>query len=153
MMNKVTKVGICLLLISGAASALVVKMETPELTEKAREIVIGHVVDMQSRWNEDRDYIFTYVTVHVDEYVKGGGERSVTIKIPGGAIGDLQLRVSDIPEFAVGEKVVLFLTDEYPDYCDLLGLFQGKYTVVEGRVLERDIELEHFLNEIDFYLR
>jgi hypothetical protein len=128
-------------------------METSELTEKAAQIVIGRVMDMKSVWNEDRNYIFTYVTVDVDGYIKGTGENTVTVKIPGGAIGDIRLRVSDIPEFSDGEKVVLFLTDKYPDHSNLLGLYQGKYTIVDDRVLEKDADLEDFLNEIRFHLR
>jgi hypothetical protein len=153
MIRKPLWTGICLLLIAGMTNALVIKMDTPELTEKAKQIVIGHVVNMQSEWTQDRAKIFTYVTVQVEEYVKGTGNLEVTVKIPGGSVGDITLRVSDIPEFTVGEKVLLFLTDEYTDYCDLMGLFQGKYTIVENRVLEKDIELEDFLNEIDFHLR
>jgi hypothetical protein len=145
--------GICLLLVVGLASALVVKMETPELVDRADQIVTGRVLDVRSEWNDSRDYIFSYITVRVDEYVKGTGGRDVVVKIPGGAIGDIQLRVSDIPDFAEGETVVLFLTDDYPEHSNLLGLFQGKYTAVEGRLLENGADLGEFLNEIRYHLR
>jgi hypothetical protein len=154
MIRKPLWTGICLLLIAGMANALVVKMDTPELTEKAKQIVIGHVVNVQSEWHDENQMIFTYVSVQVEEFVKGTGRNTVTVKIPGGTLEDQDLRlwVSDIPEFSIGERVVLFLKDMTP-HTNLLGLFQGKYTVVDDRVLERDIELDEFLNEIRFHLR
>jgi hypothetical protein len=154
MIRKMMRLGICFLLIAGAASALVVKMEIPELTTKAKQIVVGDVVDMKSVWDEGRQTIFTYVSVRVEEYVKGTGSDMITVKIPGGVLEDRDLRlwVSDIPEFRVGERVVLFLKEMSP-HTNLLGLFQGKYTVVNDRVLEKDIGLDEFLNEIRFNLR
>ncbi len=137
-------------------TALMVERNIEELTYEADSILIGEVKSMESRWNEDRTLIYTYVTISARDYVKKlpniGESEEITVKIPGGEVGDIGLRVSDMPDFREGEQVFLFLRRERPTIFRVVGLFQGKYTVEDGRaknkVLGREIPLDSFVSQI-----
>jgi len=161
MRRKLTLSVIIFSLITGfftiQGSTLVVKKTVEELTYEADFILIGKVKDMESRWNKEKTLIYTYVTVSVTKYIKRILEmeepKEITVKIPGGEVGDIALKVSDTPEFMEGEEVFLFLRLEELPIFRVAGLFQGKYTIEEGRVknkvLEREIPLDSFINQIE----
>ena len=138
-------------------SALVIKKSVEELTYEADSILIGEVKSIESRWNKERTLIYTYVTIFVRKYTKalpGMKEvREITIKVPGGEVGDIGLKVSDTPEFREGEEVFLFLRIEKSPIFRVAGLFQGKYTIEDGKakneVLEREISLDIFIGQIE----
>jgi len=135
---------------------LVVKKTVEDLTYEADSILIGKVKEMESQWNSERTLIYTYVAVSVTEYVKRIPEmeepREITVKVPGGEVGDIALKVSDTPEFVKGEEVFLFLRLEKLPVFRVAGLFQGKYTIEDGKVknkvLEREIPLDSFIGQI-----
>lgn len=79
----------------------------------AARIVVAVVTDMQARFdvNEHGDQlIVTQVMLSVDESLKGSGSSVVAVDVEGGTIGDLTLRVSDMPTFQRGERAVFFLS-------------------------------------------
>ncbi len=137
-------------------TALMVEKTMEELTYEADSILIGEVTGMESRWNEDRTLIYTYVTISPRDYVKKlsnmGESEEITVKIRGGEVDGIGLRVSDTPEFREGEEVFLFLKKERPTIFRVAGLFQGKYTVEDGRaknkVLGREIPLDILVSQI-----
>jgi hypothetical protein len=55
-----------LLVVSPAVSASVEKMSVEDLTRQADIILIGNIVDVQSKWGLQRDKIYTYSTVSVE---------------------------------------------------------------------------------------
>ncbi|MBI4832656.1 MAG: hypothetical protein HY801_14110 [Candidatus Lindowbacteria bacterium] len=115
-------------ILSSHAQALLIEKPLDELVAESDSIIRGFVTETRSEWNPERTLIHTYVTVEVKEAIKGlPGRRSETIKLPGGEVGDIGLRVEDVPGFSVGEEVILFLRAEHPR---LTGLSQGKYTVI-----------------------
>jgi len=138
-------------------SALVIKKSVEELTYEADAILIGEVEDIESRWNKERTLIYTYVSVSVTEYIKRileiGEPKEITVKVPGGEVGDIGLKVSDTPEFREGEEVFLFLRIEELPIFRIAGLFQGKYIIEDGKakneVLEREISLDIFIDQIE----
>lgn len=144
-------VAVCLLVmtflvLSGTALAAVEDLTLEELVSRARLIVRGRVIDTTARWNADHTRIYTYVTIRPTEYIKGASKTGdLVIEVPGGTVGDLTLRVTDVPTFKEGEDTVVFLRDEY---FQVVGWYQGKYTVEEGIVLERKQPLQTFIAEI-----
>jgi hypothetical protein len=138
-------------------TALMVRKSIEELTYEADSILIGEVKSMESRWNEDRTLIYTYVTISPRDYVKKlsnmGESEEITVKIRGGEVDGIGLRVSDTPEFREGEEVFLFLKKERLTIFRVAGLFQGKYTVEDGRaknkVLGREIPLDILVSQIN----
>ncbi len=144
-------------------SALVVQKDVEQLTQESDLIVMGEVRNMESRWNDDRTLIYTYVTVFVSEYIKDdlalkqsnkNGDQEIVVRISGGKVGDISLIVSDTPEFKEGEEVFLFLRkgNDLKASLNVAGLFQGKYTVEDGmiknKVLGLQIALEEFTSHI-----
>ena len=83
-----------------------------ELVELSETIVAGEVLDMRSSWTADRRQIFTTVTLRTDRRLKGGGGALIRFRIPGGTVGDTRLRVTHSPQFAVGERALVFLAGE-----------------------------------------
>ena len=138
-------------------AALVVKKSIEELTHEADSILVGEVKSMESRWNKERTLIYTYITISVRKYTKALPNikevKEITVKVPGGEVGDIGLKVSDTPEFREGEEVFLFLRIEKLPIFRVAGLFQGKYTIEEGKVknkvLEREIPLNSFIGQIE----
>jgi len=127
--------------------AIVERMNLKQLIDKSNRIIVGMVTDIKSQWeNEDgKRLIFTYVTIKIDTYVKGLGSEIVTIKVPGGKVGDLTQWVSDTPHFDLGEKVLLFLRDEY---FLVVGGNQGKFSIQDNTILGLNITVYEFINQI-----
>jgi len=124
-----------------------------EIIESADVIVMGKVTDMRSEWGvrsfTKSRIIYTYITISDVDYIKGQGGRELLIYIPGGSVGDVGLGVSDAPFFKLGEEVILFLgAPERDGARSIPELFQGKYTIVNGMILEKGIPLSSFLQEI-----
>ncbi len=138
-------------------SALVIKKSIQELTYEADFVLIGKVKDMESRWNKEKTLIYTYVTVSVAKYIKKileiGELKEITVKVLGGEVDDIALKVSDTPEFMKGEEIFLFLRIEELPIFRVAGLFQGKYTIeddrVKNKVLKREIPLDSFIDQIE----
>lgn len=81
-----------------------------QLVDRSERIVLGRVVDERARW-DDRGRIITDVDFEVQRSMKGGAASSevVTLRCLGGTIGDLGMRVVGEPEFAPGERALLFM--------------------------------------------
>jgi hypothetical protein len=110
-----------------------VALPLPQLTAKAGAIVHGTVSDVRSDWNADRTHIFTFITVHVDRYLKGDLGPTITVMEFGGTVGGMRQFIAGTPQFTRGEEVVLFLSLHPPMYPAVLALSQGKFSVVADR--------------------
>jgi hypothetical protein len=104
-------IGLALLLLcSGTAQALTIPLSLSDLTELADTVVTGTVVSTSSNWNAEHNNIYTEVVIAVSDNLKGGaGQKTVTIILPGGTVGEINQWVEDTPSFSVGESVGLFL--------------------------------------------
>ncbi len=111
--------------------ALMLKVSLEELTDTSQSIIVGTVTDIRSQWNKERTAIYTHVTISVEEQVKGTSyPREVTIRQPGGKVGDIRMKVSDMPTFKKGEEVVVFLEMEKgKEVLRVTGMMQGKFSV------------------------
>ena len=131
---------------AGPASAVVEPMTLAELISKAETIVRGTVSKIEPHWNEDKTMIYTTVTLTVQSYLKGETTASqVSIEVPGGTVDGLTLWVSDTPKFEEGQEVIVFLRKEY---FQVVGWFQGKYTIEDGVVVEKGMPVELFTAQI-----
>jgi hypothetical protein len=87
----------------------------PALAERARgaeQVVVGHVTTVTPVWrtNDFGDrLIVSLVHVSIEETLKGPSHPSVDVEVEGGRIGNLTLRVSDLAEFAPGDRAVFYL--------------------------------------------
>ncbi len=104
--------GMILWLASAPVPAMMIKLPLLKLSREADAVLQGRVEDIRCEWNLNQDLIFTFVTIKVLDIWKGDVPfPSVVIRIPGGRIGDLQLKVSDAAAFQPGEDILVFLKD------------------------------------------
>ncbi|HLF82801.1 MAG TPA: putative Ig domain-containing protein [Blastocatellia bacterium] len=86
-----------------------------DLIVGARAIVIGRVLSIACRVDTDEDRIFTYVTLSVEEILKGEiGSRRIVLKEEGGEVAGQGCTIFGTPQFSQGERVFLYL-DTRPD--------------------------------------
>jgi len=133
--------------------AMVIKQTTEELTLGSERIVSGEVIDIKSEWNSSRTKINTFVKIRVDKNIKGKGKvQDVEIVVPGGTVGDVTLKVSDTPHFILKNKVVVFLesdeSDILPKKFKVKGQLQGKFTIKNEKIIEKNVRLKSFVSQI-----
>jgi hypothetical protein len=113
-----------------------------EMVTRSHRIVIGTA---QSSYVRDRDgSVETVYTFSVERSLKGEpANSSLTIVSPGGALNGRGVIVHSAAHFAIGDRVLLFLTKEHGDWTPL-DLTLGKFRFVTSnkgdRLLTRDLE-------------
>ncbi len=86
------------------------------VASKAALIVRGQVLDVQSRKEKGGNpytSLYTFITIKVDEYFRGKGPQTITIKQLGGRIEEngqiVEVSDGDTPQFKIGESGYLYL--------------------------------------------
>jgi hypothetical protein len=119
---------------SAAASTTALKFDLQSLVVNSNQIVVADVTEMRSLRKQGR--IYTDTTLEVRETWKGEATEEVTVRLPGGRIGDTVTRVHGMPGFQTGERVVAFLKERYDDddskRFSVTGLRQGKFHIALG---------------------
>ncbi|MDD3276346.1 MAG: hypothetical protein PHP93_04770 [Kiritimatiellales bacterium] len=95
-------------LLSAMAQALMAPIATDTLVDLSSCIVEGQVTGLSSRWTADGSLIVTEVMVEVTDALLGETNR-VTFLYEGGVVGDVGLRVSDMPAVSTNQQVLVFL--------------------------------------------
>ncbi|HNH85447.1 MAG TPA: hypothetical protein PL157_23975, partial [Acidobacteriota bacterium] len=81
-----------------------------DLIVSSRLIVRGQVIARESQWDASHERIYTYVTIRVDEFLKGNlSSRELVIRQLGGEVGPTAQVVFLSPEFSPSEEVLLYL--------------------------------------------
>ena len=108
-----------LVLATTAAHATIVLDSPQRMVEQSDAIIAGEVTAVHSYYSTDMlpATIVTDVSIMVLESMKGGLNKSstVTVRMPGGQVGDHIVESSNHPRFREGEKVVLMLTASRKD--------------------------------------
>ena len=108
---RVACIGVSVCLLSVMAFA----QRESDLSQRGREaqlVVGGSVVDVVSRFDTNQwgdQLIVSTAAVEVEETLKGRATSVVRVTFEGGTVGDLTLKVSDIPELQTGNRAVMFL--------------------------------------------
>jgi phage baseplate assembly protein gpV len=127
---------LCAFVFAIVASDMFVRpMSLSELCEGSGRVVAGTVKSVDATWDAGRTRIETTVQVDVTETFKGSQASTVSVKVPGGRVGDVVQHVGDAPIFATGEKVVCFLRNDGAA-SEVYGWFRGKFTVIGDKVRE-----------------
>src|SRR5512145_2037123 len=108
-MGRLLPFVVCLLSAPALSATVLVPAEFREIVAGSHVIAHARVVDIRPQWVEGRRQIETIVTVEVLSYYKGGSERTVSFKVPGGQIGRYRSVMVGAPQFRSGEEAVLFL--------------------------------------------
>ena len=164
-----------------ASASIVISLTLEDLTLQADLIVLGRCEEVHGTWNEDRSMIFTYITLSSEKCLKSSlCPSQVKIRHLGGAVNDTNMKVVGVPSFQKGERVILFLKGSSEGYYRIIGLSQGKFSIIrrgndvyvkralkgltlvekrngqfriiKGADKERDVDLETFLTRIRSHL-
>lgn len=135
---------LALLASSAFLGTTVERLSLDDLTFKAHTIVRGRVLDVTSRWDNERRFILTETRVDVGEVWKGSAARVISLTTIGGRVGDTILQVSGMPAFASGEEIVVFL-EKKRELNIVLGLSQGKLRV-QGDEVRGSVDGLEFLD-------
>ena len=120
------------------------RLTLSEMAVAADQILVGEVVGITSQVNARRTGIHTYVTIVVEEYLKGGRRPVVTLRMLGGEAEGYRLVVPGSPAFRLGEEVLVFSDGEAGRVPTVLGMAAGKFTLERNsdtgeRVLARSL--------------
>lgn len=129
MRTTILSIAVIGLLAANASATVLVPTDLATLSREAAIIVRGEVIDVESRWTEDRRTIETVVTLATDEYLKGQPARTLQFRVPGGTLGRLRSVMLGAPRFDTGQQVIVFLGSDGPRVPHVLGLNQGVYRV------------------------
>ncbi|HOX26883.1 MAG TPA: hypothetical protein PLL30_14390 [Candidatus Krumholzibacteria bacterium] len=135
-------------LYTGPGLALVIEKDVTQLSNEADRIVVAAVADLESAWAPDGLTIYTDVTLQVEQDLKNSGASTITVRIPGGTVGDLSMVESDTPTFELGERVVAFLKTDDQKELMIWGWYQGKYSVIGDRAENDDPQLSRPLADL-----
>jgi hypothetical protein len=118
-------------LVSGAAAraTVLVASDVASLARDARTIARGRVLSVQARSTDDGRGIETIVTLDVETYLKGALGSTVQFRVPGGELGRYRSVFVGAPQFAVDERVIVFLGARGPAVPHILGLSEGVYRI------------------------
>jgi hypothetical protein len=139
--------GALLLLSSPARATTMVRMSDEALTLSADAIVTGTVTDVRAGRTAS-GMIATWVTIAVDGVLKGYlPTPTVTVREPGGVLGDQELHLYGAAHYSVGEEVIAFLGQDGDGFLRTSQMALGKFSVttdpasgarVASRVLDED---------------
>jgi hypothetical protein len=130
---------VCLLAAPVVRATVLVPAEFREIVAGSHVIAHARVVDVRPQWVEGRRQIETIVTVEILSYYKGGSERTVSFKVPGGQIGRYRSVMVGAPQFSPGEEAVLFLDGAGEPIPHVFGLNQGVFRVRQDPTTGRRI--------------
>lgn len=127
-----TSIGVLLLSSIPGQSTTLVPADFSDLVREARTIARGRVAAVDGRWTEDRQSIETLVILQVDAYLKGPLGATVQFRVPGGTLGRYRRVFVGAPEFAVDQRLIVFLGAQGPAIPHVLGLSQGVFSLVQS---------------------
>lgn len=121
--------GLLLLLSAPARATTLVRMSDEALTLAADAIVTGTVTDVHAD-RTSHGTIATYTTIAVASVLKGYvPQATVTVRDPGGRIGDDELHLFGAARYAVGEEVIAFLAQDGEGWLRTSQMALGKFAV------------------------
>lgn len=116
---------------SSLATTVIIQSDD-EMIVEARAIVRGKVLAIETGLDEQQDSIYTYVTIKVQDVLKGQiTQRKIVLKQPGGQYGSRGSMVFGAPEFVVDETVILYLDTWRDGSLRVHQMLLGKFAVIE----------------------
>ena len=123
--------GVCLIFAATALATTVIPPSFDELVSRAEMIFQGSVTDVRSEWTGEgaQRHIMSYVTLQVQDVIKGNPGPTVTLRMLGGTVGGETMEVSDAPKFKVGDRDILFVENNGTQFVPLVGIMHGRFHV------------------------
>jgi hypothetical protein len=134
LLDRLVRLFVPLVLLIGPLLSPVVSrsqsLTIDQMTRRASIIVEGQVASVTADWNTAHTQIHTTVRLQSVQYYKGTGPATLDLRLLGGTVGDMTMRVIDQPAFASNERVFLFLSPNFEARdVPIVGQFQGKLRV------------------------
>src|SRR5438270_9188947 len=123
--------GACLFLAGTGLATTVIPPSFDELVSRAQMIFQGSVTDVRSEWTGEgaQRHIMSYVTLKVEDAIKGNPGSTVTLRMLGGTVGGETMEVADAPKFKVGDRDILFVENNGTQFVPLVGIMHGRFHV------------------------
>ena len=123
--------GACLIFGGTAPATTVIPPSFDELVSRAEMIFQGSVTGVRSEWTGEgaQRHIMSYVTLKVEDAIKGNPGSTVTLRMLGGTVGGETMEVSDAPKFKVGDRDILFVENNGTQFVPLVGIMHGRFRV------------------------
>jgi len=116
------------LLVASPAAALQLQLSRPALCSIADRVLIGEVTSDEVHWTEEGG-IARRAWIAVERDLRGHGEDTAELMLPGGVIGDIEHWVEDVPNLRMDGRYMLFLRDNPDGSYSVLGGDQGAVLV------------------------
>jgi len=126
--------GAAALLLAGVAFAgTVMSLDFAGLTHLSSHIVTGRVLSSAPAWTPDGGAVVTLHELAVAGAWKGEvASDSITVRTPGGRMGDYVMEMAGAPELHVGDHVLLFLERNDDGSFGVVSLAQGSWRVTQA---------------------
>jgi hypothetical protein len=122
---------LAVMLAAPLSATTVARLSLAQLVQRADLIVQGQVQSVYSEWDKERRLVFTYVSIRVEDPLKGERRQSVLIRQIGGSIGTIEMSVAGLPQFKSGERALVFLKRQDATTFQVVGMNQGLYRIVQ----------------------
>jgi len=104
----------------------VIRLNLRALVDEADLVFVGTPLRQEVVPTRDGKFPFTFVTFSVEQVFKGlTKDRPLTLRLAGGQLGKRTVEVIGMPEFKLGERYLLFVSQNGQAGCPLLGWGQG----------------------------
>src|SRR5437868_15511597 len=129
--SRLSVSGSFLIVACAALATTVIPPSFDDLVGRAEMIFQGTVTDVRSEWTGEgaQRHIMSYVTVKVEETIKGNPGASVTLRMLGGTVGAETMEVTDAPKFKLGDRDILFVENNGTQFIPLVGIMHGRFRV------------------------
>ena len=131
--------------LSICSATTVIPPTFEQLVANAELIFQGTVTDVRSQWegSGSERHIQSYVTLKVEDQLKGNAGDSYTLSMLGGTVGEETMQVSDAPRFKVGDRDLLFVEHNGTQFIPLVGIMHGHFRLQHDQVTGRDVVAKH----------
>ena len=119
---------------SAAYATTFVLMDERELAAASTAVVSGWVTGVESHPDERTGGVNTYVTIEPTAVITGPlPEGEIVLRERGGQVQGRNEKIFGAPEYAIGEEVVTFLSQDTDGSLHTTAMAMGKYTVQASR--------------------
>jgi hypothetical protein len=118
---------IALFLVVQLNATTLVRMNLNALAHSAEIIVRARCTHSETRWESES--IWTFDDFDVLETFKGAPPQTLRVRLAGGRVDHMEVRVEGVPAFAVGEETVLFVEKTSAGDFGVTSWAQGTFRV------------------------
>ena len=147
-----SRLWLALLLVAAVhlQASSVIPTDVSRQVDEADLIFVGTVTETKAVPTKDGSFAWTYVTLSVDETLKGSSSApTLTLRMAGGRVGDSVYEVAGGPAFKEGGRHVLFILGNDRNGIPLSGGPQGKLNLVSHPVTQEEIVVDEIGYVID----